>query len=323
MKTTKAIIGILSIAMAMAVQVQAQSFLTNGLVAYYPFNGNANDGSGNGNNGTVYGATLATDRFGFTNSAYSFSRTGYTPPTRKDEIYIPYSPTFNTTNITVSVWVQETADNAGCVILSRFQYGYSTPSGQTWGIGRVAGHGNTNAALVMAAASAHGGTGNFLYDVQPPPSNIWYQIAFTYDGLTHKLFVNGQPVNSAVLDIALNTAGHSGVGIGVSDQANGYWGAFEGRIDDIRIYDRALSGSEVQQLYVYESGPEVDLIKSVKPSFKKLTLTTNYQMQISADMSTWTNYGEAFTATNNSMVYPQYWDVENWNSLYFRLQVAP
>ena len=42
----------------------AQSFLTNGLVAYYPFNGNANDASGNGNNGTVNGAILTQDRFG-------------------------------------------------------------------------------------------------------------------------------------------------------------------------------------------------------------------------------------------------------------------
>ena len=45
---------------------------TNGLVGYWPFNGNANDESGNGNNGTVNGATLTTDRFGNSNSAYSF-----------------------------------------------------------------------------------------------------------------------------------------------------------------------------------------------------------------------------------------------------------
>ena len=47
--------------------------LKDGLVAYYPFNGNANDESGNGNNGTVNGATLTTDRFGNTNKAYSFN----------------------------------------------------------------------------------------------------------------------------------------------------------------------------------------------------------------------------------------------------------
>ncbi len=45
------------------------------LVAYYPFNGNANDESGNGDNGTVFGATLTTDRFGNTNSAYAFDGT--------------------------------------------------------------------------------------------------------------------------------------------------------------------------------------------------------------------------------------------------------
>jgi hypothetical protein len=52
--------------------VEAQNSLTNGLVVYYPFIGNANDASGNGNNGTVFGATLAPDRFGQPNQAYHF-----------------------------------------------------------------------------------------------------------------------------------------------------------------------------------------------------------------------------------------------------------
>src|ERR1039457_5912130 len=54
---------------------QAQTFLTNGLVAYYPFNGNANDASGNGINGTVHAATLSTNFFGIPNTAYSFPGT--------------------------------------------------------------------------------------------------------------------------------------------------------------------------------------------------------------------------------------------------------
>src|SRR5208337_4123112 len=52
--------------------VPPQSFLTNGLLAYYPFNGNANDMAGT-HNGTVHGAVLATNRFGIPNSAYSFN----------------------------------------------------------------------------------------------------------------------------------------------------------------------------------------------------------------------------------------------------------
>ncbi len=45
---------------------------TTGLVGWWPFNGNANDESGNGNNGTVNGAILTSDRFGIANKAYSF-----------------------------------------------------------------------------------------------------------------------------------------------------------------------------------------------------------------------------------------------------------
>ena len=48
-------------------------FPTNGLVGYWPFNGNANDESNNGHNGTVSGATLVADRFGNVNSAYNFN----------------------------------------------------------------------------------------------------------------------------------------------------------------------------------------------------------------------------------------------------------
>jgi hypothetical protein len=63
-KTTKSILGVLAITLALAVEAQAQSFLTNGLVAYYPFNGNANDASGNGYNGTAYNTTIVADYMG-------------------------------------------------------------------------------------------------------------------------------------------------------------------------------------------------------------------------------------------------------------------
>jgi hypothetical protein len=59
--------------------------------------------------------------------------------------------------------------------------------------------------------------------------------------------------------------------------------------------------------------PIIGLIKSVKPSFSNLALGTNYQLQVSGDLSTWTNSGVIFTATNSSMVSTQYFDVNNWN----------
>jgi hypothetical protein len=72
---------------------------SNGLVGYYPFSGNANDFSGNNNNGTVNGATLTSDRFGKLNSAYSFNGLG-------NSISIPHNNTMFdfTDSMSISIW---------------------------------------------------------------------------------------------------------------------------------------------------------------------------------------------------------------------------
>jgi Immunoglobulin I-set domain len=69
--------------------------------------------------------------------------------------------------------------------------------------------------------------------------------------------------------------------------------------------------------------PAVSLLLAVKPVFSSLTVGVGYQLQISSDTGTWTNQGVPFTATSTSMVYPQYWDVDDWARLFFRLQVVP
>ena len=62
---------------------------------------------------------------------------------------------------------------------------------------------------------------------------------------------------------------------------------------------------------------------AVTPSFNNLQLGTNYQLQVSTDLSTWSNTGPVFTATNASEAYAQPFDVTNWNRLFLRLQSAP
>jgi hypothetical protein len=74
---------------------------------------------------------------------------------------------------------------------------------------------------------------------------------------------------------------------------------------------------------VAPSPPSVTLMKAVKPSFSNLAFSASYQLQVSANMTNWSNYGSPFVATNSNMIYPQYWDVDNWNQLFFRLQLAP
>ena len=75
------------------------SEFTSGLIAYYPFNGNANDESGNGNHGTVNGATLSSDRLGSSNSAYAFEQ--------NDFIDVPASDSLNKDGPHfISLWVK-------------------------------------------------------------------------------------------------------------------------------------------------------------------------------------------------------------------------
>jgi len=300
--------------MILAVQVQAQSFLTNGLVAYYPFNGNANDGSGNGNNGTLVGATLTANHLGIANSAYSFNGSN-------SYIYATVTNLpFGNSPRSISGWIKIYSNTSQFAnFVASWGYGDWNPAdcyAASFGLYI------DNIVTTLAFWGSFVGMGA-NYDFH---TNTFYSVAATYDGNGNvALYVNGAYLTEQNVGNLNTVTNNSLLRIGRSTHTDttGWAGYLTGSLDNVRIYNRALSASEVQQLYVYESGPEVDLIKSVKPSFKKLTLTTNYQMQISADMSTWTNYGAAFTATNTSMVYPQYWDVDNWNSLYFRLQVAP
>ena len=107
----------------------------DGLVGYWPFNGNANDESGNGNNGIVTGALLSSDRDLNANSCYNFNVNNWTWGSGGDEIYIPFNSSFNSSSISVSTWFMKTSDGTqgqGLTIINRFQYGYSNPDGETF-----------------------------------------------------------------------------------------------------------------------------------------------------------------------------------------------
>jgi hypothetical protein len=322
MKTTKKLFGILTITAALAVSVQAQSFLTNGLVAYFPLNGNANDASGNGNNGFAENTFATTNQFGQADSALGFAGNSW--------VYVPYSASLFTTNYTVSMMFNcktNFASNGSgnfCLLRSGnastdYAHGYEIAAvdfGQNFGFWDFSGD--------------FVGGGKCVTPINNWQQNQWYNLTFTRNGLVAQLYVNGTLVASVTNSTPYTPAQSSPLYIGAntvdpatSDPTVAPWDFFTGIISDVRFYNRGLSSTEVQQLYFYESGSQVNLVKAVKPSFNYLRLGNNYQLQVSTDLNTWTNQGSAFTATNTSMVYPQYWDVDNWNQLFFRLQLAP
>ena len=282
-------------------QTKAQSFLTNGLVAYYPFNGNANDISGNGNNGTVHGATLTANRFGTSNSAYYFAGDG------SSYISIPDSPSLDISNsVTLSLWMQTGGGGSGQPFIA----------------------GKYNYYLRFNDTSS---SPQFNFVIQPfvgvvfsPPislnPNDWISVVGTYDGQSIIIYTNG--LLAGQLNV-IGTIGNKNQEFRIGENPDDGFDYFLGSISDVRVYNRAFSSNEVAQLYAYETSPLIGLVKAVKPSFSYLSIGTNYQMQVSSDLINWTNQGAVFPATNSSMIYPQYFDVNNFNSLYFRLQVSP
>ena len=92
--------AVATISLATATMAQVPNYVpSNGLVGWWPFNGNANDESSNSNNGIVNGATLSTDRFGYNNSAFSFDGVN-------DFILVPNSSSLQSPSVslTISAW---------------------------------------------------------------------------------------------------------------------------------------------------------------------------------------------------------------------------
>ncbi len=308
--------------MALAVQSQTQNFLTNGLVAYYPFNGNANDESGNANNGTVYDAALTTDRFDNSNAAFGFNGID-------SYIEAPASSLLNTIvdSISISSWVYITAGTSepeGQAIVARRDF-VGNPTGERTDFQFVI---TTNFGI--AFMSENNQDESLYYSYLASPTNVialnqWCSVSVTFTNGLIGLYLNGNLIASQNLGYKQLYPYNQWLDIGIVHRSGGeaYFSAFNGKIDEVRIFNRALSTNEVQQLYAFESQPIVGLRKAVIPSFSNLFLGTNYQLQVSGDLNTWTNQGASFTPTNTVMDYPQYFDVGDWNQLYFRLQTAP
>ena len=225
----------------------------NGLVAWYPFNGNANDESGNGNNGQLTNASLTSDRNNLQNNAFKFDHIGATFGQLSKEIYIPYKPTLNLQKISVSVWVNPksyfwtgNSNDPNSAIVYRFENGYSNPNGQVWGIRYNA---NDFGAFILAASSANNQQSSDLRQSTPLELGKWANITFTFDGSSFKLYYNGALVKETTTTIALNTLGNSGISVGVSRQANGFWYQANADIDDIAIWNRALTAVEILKIY--------------------------------------------------------------------------
>ncbi|MBU0713264.1 hypothetical protein KJ762_01980 [bacterium] len=210
------------------------------LVAYYPFNGNANDESGNGNNGTVNGASLTTDRFGNTNSAYSFDGIN-------DYIIIQNHNTLEPANLTITcfIYVDSESNVVGFDDFLRKQYGGNDAS---YELGLDTDLGKIHFAINRGSSN---GLDGVLISSSTITYNKWHFISGTYDGNEIKLFIDGSLDNSMSFSNTILYDNSRSLSIGSDYYENTHWAG--GKIDDILIYNRALSESEIDSLY-HEGG---------------------------------------------------------------------
>jgi len=235
--------------------------LQTGLVAYYPFNGNANDESGNGNNGIVNGAVLALNRFGDANKSYSFNGVN-------NDIEIADKPNLHSLNqITLSVWFQTSDSSSFWTKLVGKHYDASIGSFYI-----VWEHKYVRFSAITGYQFGGITSGNLTL-------GNWHHACGVYNGEKMSLFVDGLLVNTALNSGSINETNYP-VTIGLSERWNEY---FHGFIDDIRIYNRALSDFEVLQLY-HENGWVGSNLPPVAASVQQTgtaqvgqTLTGNYE----------------------------------------------
>jgi hypothetical protein len=214
--------------------------LSSGLLAYYPFTGNAIDSSGNINNGTVYGATLITDRFGTANSAYIFNGTS-------DYISLPLLSALNgLTNASFSFWIKTDGLNNSGTIIGHF--------GNTNGaVGANAGiliETINNNEIFLGNYSGAGGIYSPAF-----AALLWHHIAINIDFNQSlntdkvKIYIDNQlsNLNFQQFNNKIGNATSTYIGRRNTD-FNTYGDYFKGTLDEIRIYNRTISPQEIKYL---------------------------------------------------------------------------
>lgn len=261
------------------------STLQNGLVAFYPFCGNANDESGNGNNGTIAGATLTTDRFGVANRAYSFNQGNY---------IIGSASNFPTGTRTVSLWFYAT--NIGVAIPGPTLIGYGGGNCGTSWFETINNPGTPLGQLNTYQVQGHCNNESVLYSYGAThPNNSWHHWVITTSPSGTKFYIDGALVLSDTSFINETyvqgkdfiLGGPVSVnGIGFYSDVNIY--GLEGKLDDVFIYNRELTPAQVTLLYQNQT-----ILWSTGATTSSITVaplqTTTYYVMVSDSITTCTD----------------------------------
>jgi hypothetical protein len=289
------------------------SWLTNGLVAYYPFNGNANDVSDRGNNLTLIttGTGLGEDRFGESKSAFKVTYGSGAVSSKNVGIS-------GNSDRTISLWLKPTTDPVwpDGYLLSWGKTGWEVGMGKSCAIGYLPYYstypdrcnldfeGWYSQSTVLASPSSFLGS---WHNVVVVYSSNQSNTKFYTDGV---LYTNNFQIHNLntldTIDSPLTLNSLTNINGSFSNNAG-----IDGSLDDIRIYNRAFSSNEVAQLYAIESTPPPVLPPptiATQPYDRSISLgqTTSFTIEATGTepfSNQWMKDGVALTnQTNASLV---------------------
>jgi hypothetical protein len=232
--------AVATVGLTAATIAQVPSYVpTNGLVGWWPFNGNANDESGNGNNGTVNGATLTNDRFGNVNKAYSFDGVD-------DFIDVGNSANLNFSDaLSISVWLKKETTNGNVKIIEQCDLV------NFWANYQFVVMSDGKIAVGLRESNT---TTKYTYSANSVQNNSWYHVVFCWSTTSTngfcKIFINGVEVGYTTQEIkSTNLYVVSPESTKVGADIHAPIEAFKGKLDDIAIYNRAFTQQEITALY--------------------------------------------------------------------------
>jgi len=208
------------------------------LVAYYPFNGNANDESANSNDGTVNGASLTLDRFGNVDSAYSFDGIAdYMDLGNDASVQFSGTPTMS-----VFGWVNLSGGETD-IGIDKYSSQGGSPNGANKGY--YLAFFDTGATTVVRAGFGNG-VETKIDAVTDIGDGEWHHVGWTWDGSTVDIYVDGvwdfgQVYTGGILD--------NGLALSFAKRIDLPTNIYTGLMDDIRIYDNVLSSSDISALF--------------------------------------------------------------------------
>jgi hypothetical protein len=202
-------------------------------IAYYPFNGNADDESGNGNNGRVNGAMLTTDRFGDVNSAYSFDGTN-------SNIQIASAPenTLGTNNFSISTWFKSSSTD------EMFMWNKSSANCGDTEVGPSIGFRQSNDGTLSVVADLS--NTDILNSSDAVNDGLWHFAVLVRENNTMTLYLDGRVENSIIIDVDADFTTSLDLFIGGTTLCGNF---YQGDIDEFSIYNQALRGAEISELY--------------------------------------------------------------------------